>query len=353
MQQAKSPLITIIIPVYNVEKYLSHCLESIIHQTYKNLEILCIDDGSTDESSRILQKYCQTDNRIIIINQTNSGVSFARNLALKFINGQYVIFVDSDDWLDRETCQIAIDYINKYSVDVVLWTYLREYQNSSAIKNIFNEDLIYFDQNDTKKKLHRRFFGLYKEELQHPENSDAIVPVWGKCYKSDSIFKSRAEFVDVNEIGTCEDALFNIDLFNYVETAVFINQPLYHYRTYNDNSITANHKSDLFEKWNSLFDRMEEKIRIYNLPEYYCESLKNRIALSLIQHGFVILGKHTSSKQKINDFKKILSNKRYKEAYDSLELKYFPIHWKVYFWLSKHKSSLGIFCLTWIIRKIK
>lgn len=353
MQLTKSPLITIIIPVYNVEKYLSQCLESIVCQTYKNLEIICIDDGSTDKSSCILQRYCQNDSRITIISKMNSGVSSARNLALKCINGEYVIFVDSDDWLDCKTCRIAIDYINKYSVDVVLWTYLREYQNSSAVKNIFDEGFIYFDYNDTKTKLHRRFFGLYKEELRHPENSDAIVPVWGKCYKSESIFKSKAEFVDVDEIGTCEDALFNIDLFNKVETAVFIRQPLYHYRTYNDNSITANHKSDLFDKWNSLFDRMEEKIKVNDLPEYYDEALKNRIALSLIQHGFVILGKHSSSRQKINNFKKILSNKRYEDAYSYLELKYFPIHWKVYFWLAKHKVSLGIFCLTWIIKKVK
>ena len=95
-------LITVIIPVYNVEKYLKECLESIINQTYKNLEIILIDDGSTDASGEICDEYSKRDNRIRVVHKANGGLSSARNLGLDIANGEYVTFIDSDDYIDLE-----------------------------------------------------------------------------------------------------------------------------------------------------------------------------------------------------------------------------------------------------------
>lgn len=94
------PLISIIIPVFNVEQYIPQCLSSVLRQSYKNLEIICIDDGSTDSSLDILRHYQQTDTRIRVISQTNKGVAAARNLGLNLASGELLIFIDSDDWLD-------------------------------------------------------------------------------------------------------------------------------------------------------------------------------------------------------------------------------------------------------------
>ena len=103
------PKVSVIIPVYNVEKYLRQCLDSVVNQTLKDIEIICIDDGSTDNSLNILKEYAQKDNRIKIISKKNGGLSSARNAGLKFATGEFVGFVDSDDYIERETYENAVE----------------------------------------------------------------------------------------------------------------------------------------------------------------------------------------------------------------------------------------------------
>lgn len=101
------PLISIIVPVYNTEQYLSKCLDSLINQTYKNIEIICVNDGSTDNSADILNEYDKKDKRVRMISQKNCGLSATRNTGLKNCCGEYVMFLDSDDWIDFDTCEKA------------------------------------------------------------------------------------------------------------------------------------------------------------------------------------------------------------------------------------------------------
>lgn len=133
--------ISIIIPIYNAEKYLEKCLDSIVKQTYKNIEIICVNDGSKDNSINILSRYNKMDNRIVLINKENNGLSSARNIGLASATGEFVMFVDSDDWIDIDTCEKCLKIMNKYSVDVVMFSYVREYENKSNPKIIFNEDI--------------------------------------------------------------------------------------------------------------------------------------------------------------------------------------------------------------------
>lgn len=111
-------LISIIIPVYNVEEYLSACLKSVIGQTYKNLEIIVVDDGSTDKSGMICDEYCNRDNRITVIHKKNGGLSDARNAGLKAAKGQYIGFVDSDDWIAPEMYEILYQSCKMYEADI-------------------------------------------------------------------------------------------------------------------------------------------------------------------------------------------------------------------------------------------
>ena len=106
------PLISVIIPVYNVELFLEQCLESILWQTYSNVEVICVDDGSTDNSLDICQKYKERDNRVFVIHKDNQGVSSARNTGVDFAHGQYIIFVDADDYLDKNALKILISHHN-------------------------------------------------------------------------------------------------------------------------------------------------------------------------------------------------------------------------------------------------
>lgn len=116
------PLISVIIPVYKVEKYLRQCVDSVIHQTYSNMEIILVDDGSPDKCPEICDEYAQKDSRIIVIHQKNSWQSVARNHALDLCKGDFISFVDSDDWIEPETYDVTMKAMKKYNVDVVAFS---------------------------------------------------------------------------------------------------------------------------------------------------------------------------------------------------------------------------------------
>lgn len=134
----QTPIVSIIVPVYNVERYLRQCLDSLVNQTYQNNEIICVDDGSTDASSEILTEYALKNSKVRVIRQENSGVSAARNVGFSFATGEYVMYVDGDDWIDVRTCEKAVFKAEEYAADLVMWPYIREFPNHSASKAIFS-----------------------------------------------------------------------------------------------------------------------------------------------------------------------------------------------------------------------
>lgn len=114
------PKISVIIPVYNVEKYLARCLDSVIAQTFSDIEIVCINDGSTDNSADILSEYATRDSRIRIVSQENAGLSIARNVGLEHISGQYVCFIDSDDWVDENYLEVLFNLLSNSGADIAM-----------------------------------------------------------------------------------------------------------------------------------------------------------------------------------------------------------------------------------------
>ena len=333
-------LVSVIIPVYNVEKYLPQCLDSVIGQTYKNLEIICINDGSPDNSSAILEHYAEKDRRIRIINQENKGLSGARNTGIGAATGDYIVFLDSDDWMDTETVETAIKYVR--NADTVMWGYVREFPGKSSEKKIFDGD-VSFDENETRN-LHRRLAGLMGEELRNPENTDALVTAWGKLYTASVIKENNLQFVDTKIIGT-EDLLFNMHYFCFAKKCFFIDKPFNHYRKDNETSLTRSYKSKLFSQWSELYTRIEKCIDENDLGEDFRKALNNRICLSMIGLGLNELCNKASHLQRIKNLKAVLSSERYVKAYKDLDFSYFPIHWKLFFKFCKKRSTLLVYIL--------
>lgn len=348
----ESPLISIIVPVYNVEKYLSHCIDSLLHQTYKNLEIICVNDGSPDCSAEILEVYSKKDTRMKVVTQKNLGVSAARNAGLELAQGDYIMFVDGDDWIDAETCQTALDAANTYNADLVFWSYTREFGNASREKLLQLEDETCLLGEDAKRFLHRRQIGLVGEELRYPEYADALVTVWGKLYSKSLLKQSEAKFIDIHEVGTSEDALFNLQVLSQIKIAVYIKCCFYHYRKNNDASVTTKYKSELYQQWSHLFDVMSGYIDHHKLSSDYSQALQNRISLSIVGLGLNTLAAPCSGLKKIKMVKEILSAPRYRQAIGTLELRYFPVHWKVFYLLARWNCSVGVYLMLQAIRKI-
>lgn len=341
--------ISIIVPCYNTKLYIEQCLNSLINQTLKEIEIICIDGSSDDGSFEVLREYETKDSRINVYSKQNEGVSLSRNFGMDRAQGKYLMFVDADDWIDKNTCEIAYEKAEKEQANLVMWSYIREFKENSLPKNIFEKEEITFGD-DQIRGLHRRFFGLVGNELAQVESADALCPVWGKLYRRDIIEDNGIVFTDIRKIGTYEDGLFNLEVFEHLHKVVYLQEYFYHYRKYNENSITSQYKEKLFDQWNHMYDLMFKYIKDKHLDKSYVTAVNNRICLGILGQGLNLM--ECDKKHKNREIKKILSTKRYREAYQQFELKYFPIHWKIFYWFAKHNMACGVYTMLICIQKM-
>lgn len=340
--------ISIIVPVYNAEIYLRQCLDSLINQTFKNIEILCVDGDSMDGSLKILREYQEQDERVKVYSKANEGVSLGRNFGMDRASGKYLMFVDADDWIDDHTCELAYRVAEKQQADLVMWSYIREFRGNSLPKDIFDKDEKIFEGKEVTD-LHRRFWGLIGEELVQVENADALCPVWGKLYRRDIIEDHHIRFTDIRKIGTYEDGLFNLEVFEYLEKVIYMKEYFYHYRKYNTSSITSQYKEHLFEQWNHLYDLMANYINEKELGQDYKTALNNRICLGILGQGLNLMA---SDRKKMKEIKNILSHKKYRAAYRNFDLRYFPIHWKVFYGFAKYNMAWGVYGMLLCIQRL-
>ena len=348
MEQA--PKVSIIVPVYNVEPYLRQCMDSLVNQTYQNIEIICVDDGSTDASGAILEEYAAEDCRIRLVHQSNSGLSAARNAGFLLATGSYIMYVDSDDWIDLETCQIAASLAIEHDADVVFWPYIREFEKTQSKKTMFYEDSIVFNREEFATRIYMTIAGLHGEYLKHPENADTLVTAWGKLYKKSLILENDAAFINTKEIGT-EDALFNLSVLKTVNCGVYIKKYFNHYRKNNAASLTSTYKPNLRTQWKKLFKYMHTILASSERRDALLGALNNRISLSIIGLGLNALA--LPNKEALSEIHSILSDEEYRAAIKTLPMRYFPLHWWVFFACCKLNLAGGVFLLLKCMERMK
>lgn len=347
------PKISIVVPIYNVENYLVKCVNSIVNQTLRDIEIILVNDGSTDDSGIICDKFAHFDSRIKVIHKPNSGVSDSRNIGFQNVTAEYVMYLDSDDWIDKETCYDAYQQVKEGDYDLLFWGRVYEYPDKSVIQKIVYEKDTVFEGSELHK-LQLRMCGLIDKELSMPTRTDAFGASWGKLYRSNIIRDNNILFVEHNKIGS-EDVLFNFMVFQKISNAKFLNKFYNHYRKDNPNSLTINHKSELFVRFLKLFELMENEIRNNNLGDEYYQVFKNRVGLSIINISISITSPNngTSVYSQIKKIKNILSNPIYKEAINSLSTKYMPYYWQVFFLMCKYNFATGVYLLAKMMRYLR
>lgn len=222
--------VSVIVPVYNCEKYIEECIKSLLGQTLNECEFIFVNDGSTDKSCEIIKKYQKIDNRIKLINQKNSGVSVARNIGLKNAIGQYVGFVDADDYIQFNYYETLYDVAIKNNCDVVIC-------NWKSQANTLN---LPFKKN---KVLDKRYIkeNIYPYFIQY----EGMNSVWNKIFKSELIKKNNIEFP--NEIKLGEDAIFNIKAFSYLNNCLYLDYSGYFYREVEGSATKNVIKNDYFK----------------------------------------------------------------------------------------------------------
>lgn len=237
--------LSVIIPIYNVEPYLCQCLDSVINQTYKNLEIILIDDGSPDNCGAICDEYAQEDDRIVVIHKQNGGLSAARNDGIEKATGEWIAFVDSDDWCETGYYEQLFEALGNKNVDVFCAGGCYYEYNSGMVTKRTIKEVILYDQRKELDGLMIKVLVAPYSELKEIGNVVMAGP-WDKLYRTEFIKKNALRF-DVN-CKACEDYLFNFQVFDKAEAIGGCPYIGYHYR-YVDTSITKGfnpHKSEIF-----------------------------------------------------------------------------------------------------------
>lgn len=230
-------LISVIVPIYKVELYLQRCLNSIVNQTYTNLEIILVDDGSPDGCPQICDEYASNDKRIVVIHKENGGLSDARNAGLDVCKGEYVSFVDSDDWIATSFIESLIREINNHNADIGVANFIRTTSLSSVrINPNYSRNIEELDSLQSVKKL-------------WTDDYVTFVTAWGKLYKASLFSDIRFPKGKIHE-----DECTTYKLLYRASKTVFLNTPLYFYFQRND-SIMAKASSDSLRILDAMVDR--------------------------------------------------------------------------------------------------
>lgn len=288
-----SEIVSIIIPVYNCEKYITRCLDSLINQTYSNIEIILVNDGSNDKSEDAIREFAKNDNRIKLYNQINQGVSVARNTGLDKAIGKYIMFVDADDYIE-------LDMVDEL---------IKPIQNENTI--VFCDNTEIWSKNIDERKL---FSGISSQKITKEIVLEEIASgraglVCGKLFERNIITENNIKF-DKN-VKVCEDQLFFLEVVNHCEHFIHIPKTLYNYDRRNENSATIKYQENALENQLYVLKNIEQILSKSSLSKENINSiLKNRYfnAVQLCISNEITNTKLSNINRKIKKIKDIISN---------------------------------------------
>lgn len=329
MTKVSKPLISVIVPIWNVEKYLDKCVESIINQSYTNLEIILVDDESPDNCPKMCDEWAKKDSRIKVIHKKNGGVSSARNDGIDKSNGEYVSFVDSDDYIEKDYIKDMYNKLIETNSKYICCGFNKIYHNG---REMINSDgrVIEFSQNE------------YIKALLNVQNGYGFVHM--KLIAKEVIGNVRF----ATDLVVGEDALFNVKICSNIEKAIVYNKALYNYRI-SLNSAVRKYDDNYVNKYTDSMMKMKNYIeKKYSFNQEIITNIYNYIAyhLLLICVNYCY---HPQNAQKYKSLKKVCNMDIYKEATKKSNYNKLSITRKVALFSIKHK----LFFLTSIICRIR
>ena len=330
--------ISIIVPVYKVEKYLNRCINSLINQTMKNIEIILIDDGSPDNCPFLCDQWKNKDARIKVVHKKNGGLSSARNTGIEVASGKYIGFVDSDDEIEHDMYEKMYKVCEKYNVDFAMCDYQRKLRNGQTYLKTLNIDGGYY----SKEKIIKDIFPslIMSSSIEY----GPILSVWHCLYNSNFLRKNNLKFDE--EVKWSEDNIFSAFAGYYANSFYYLkNEGLYYYHQ-NENSITTSYRHgawDVYKKMNKHMHDFFDKVKDYDFSQqlyyhliYYGSNCMN---ISSFKKKFLLIKK---------DISLLLSDHDLQEALKKAKNLDIPPKLKLQLWLMKHNCS---FLLSLIVMK--
>jgi len=300
------PKVTLIVPIYNTLEFLDRCLNSIKNQTFKDFEVILVNDGSPDNSKAYCEEFIKSDSRFILKNKENGGLASARNYGMKFAKGEYISFIDSDDYVSLDYCGILYNIAFKNNIDILNFglTYVKNNAETFRFSVLPKDRLI------EGKEIQKYLLESSKNKL--------LWYAWNSIFRREFLIENTISFDKSLLLG--EDSLFNLKCFYKAKSVYSISEPLYYY-VYNYNSLTqTKYKNNLLDKIEIQFDKrleFHESNMDINNKFFYKDISKNYIEHSL----FMLLSNvsHSVGVNRILEIKKIRSSKIFKFSFDYYE----------------------------------
>lgn len=336
-------LISIIVPIYNVEKYIKQCVDSILAQTYKNIEVILVDDGSPDNCPQICDSYAAIDNRVKVVHKKNGGLMSARQAGLKAASGDYIGFVDGDDWIEPDMYADFARLLDQYSPDMALCEFLYSFPDKDT-----NSGQLLKKSFFTKEEMKEQLYGsmLFKE----PYYSFGINPCcWSKIFKKELLESNLYNVTPNIKIG--EDAAFTYPCLLQADSLAYSEKYSYHYRV-NPESMTKaydeNCESTVMIPY-EILKNVFEKYNDCNLMEqldYFLLSLVNGV----VRNEASSVNKKPIS-QKKETLKKLAVNPNVSKAVLNVNASLLPLHTRLLVSFLRLKNANLLYLYTILIRR--
>lgn len=329
-----NPKISIIVPIYNVEIFLDRCLESLLKQTMKDIEIILVDDGSPDNSGALCDSYAEKHSNIKVIHKINGGLGSARNAGLEIASGKFIGFIDSDDFVDLNMFEDLYSFAITHNLDASYSAGFKFYNNNKVeIRPETTKELLW-DKSGIRKEFLPEIIGA--PPAFHSDVKYAMSVCRG-IYSLDVIKNNNIKFVSEREY-LSEDIIFNIDYLSQASKVGMIPKSYYYY-CYNEGSLTRSYRPDMLERMNKLYYFIKEKLYKVEMYDYANLNL-DRLYLSMIRGAIkseFLYNKDLDDRRVM--LKNIYNDKILENIIDYYPASYLPIKHKIFFYLLKYRVS--------------
>lgn len=341
------PLVSVIVPVYNVEKYIEKCVSSITGQTYQNIEVILVNDGSKDCSLELCLALAEKDPRICVIDQENGGAPVARNTGMKQAKGAYFLFVDSDDTISVKLIERAVDEIQKNKTDSVYWGHYAV--TNGKVTSKLDENYPYFHPGvnsveEIEKTWIKAFIGLSLDEVYHRFSGDGVKPVstlpciWRFLYNASVIRENNIFFNPALKSG--EDMVFNLYYLAHCKSIYVIHELLYNYE---------NNANSLFRTLYRTPCVIENKFAMFKAKVEFSEQVSQRIpevfemwqgSALLLAVQIVILCSRWAGKGNYRKMMQLERSEYVQSAFSNLQIEKLPTKYRIILWLCKSVAGV-------------
>ena len=319
-------LVTVIIPIYNVEKYLDRCVESVVNQTYKNLEIILVDDGSPDNCPEMCDNWAQKDCRIKVVHKQNAGLGMARNTGIENANGKYIFFFDSDDYVDTSIVEKCVISAEKYNSDAVIYGRSEVYDDGRIVPKGLKAPKEFFNSQEVVNEL---LPAMYTYDMGFG------VSAWGKMFSLDVFRKFSLRFVSEREI-ISEDAYFALEFFSRASAVSIVNESLYFYYKRGD-SLSRVFRADRHAKNDVFYKKSMDYIKAENLPRRVTTHFTARYHMYVLSAMKQLLSSDLPKKEKRARLKEMLGGSVLHSSLSSDTLKVHTKTLRLFFTLLKFR----------------